>query len=119
MPKKRKPAPDLSTLAERAVDEILAGRALGLLEFGPIAGEEVELSSDGVPPACTRLRDAAGEDFDLCDLQEAFNKRFPNEDSKEALRVIYGSWWRFINARQEAAYVLGIAMGKRLAGGAR
>jgi len=115
--KKPKPAPDLSTLAERAADFILEANRARLLDPG-----EATEDLDGPTNPYENLLKAAGLDFGNLDRGNAFKKLLPSDDLRQAFDAVQGEHNREEYAREQATWLLGLALGKRLArldGGAR
>jgi hypothetical protein len=113
MPKEAKLAPDLSTLAERAADAVLEASQARLLVPSE-ATEDIGQSYDD-------LLVAAGVNFDD-DEDRAFGYRLPSDELRQEFERVLEGRHKCEYARERAMYLLGIALGKRLArldGGAR
>jgi hypothetical protein len=109
MPKKARPVPDLSTLAERAADDALAR----LSDHRHATGEDI---GEGPFPAYARLLTKADACFDpVSEMQDDINEKLPSPELREMVSKMYGAWFAYVNEREQAAYLFGIAVGKRLA----
>jgi hypothetical protein len=116
--KKAKPAPDLSTLAERAADFILEANRERLLDPG-----EATTDLGGTTNPYETLLEAAGLDFDGVDRgSTAFRRLLPSDDLRQAFDAVEEQRNQQGCRHERATWLLGIALGKRLArldGGAR